>query len=958
MDKEKAKTEIKKLIEEFKVNYQKYKRELEANTETKLIEPLFQILGWTKNDFVKREKSHRGERLGFADYAFYIGDKIVFFLEAKKVGIPLEKEAYKQVISYALSKRVPFAVATNFEELKIFCVEQQDAINNKFRVFNGPDDYINNFEDLLFLSKESFEQGLTLKKAESEGRLRKRVSIDKALLEDLMLIRKFISDDLEKNYPGKYQINEKDEIIQRIVDRLIFIRRCEDIGINPENMIIEDIRRLPDNKAYPKLKEIFHKYNEIYNSGLFVIAKDNDCDQVNINGAIIKKLAYNLYESKDKNYIYNFDWIDADILGQVYEQYLGIILEQTKSGRARLKDSQAHKKEQGIYYTPTWVVEYIVKNTIGEILKDKKVNPKKIKILDPACGSGSFLIKAFDHLCNHLASTEESKQHRIDSQGNYSVKTEILKNNIYGVDLDNKAVEITKLNLLLKAAEKYRKLPEEIDMHIRHGNSLISDESIGQLNTFKWVGDFQEGSFDVIIGNPPYVKLQNLNKDQIDYFYSNYKSATKHYDIYVLFIERALYLLKEGGLLGFILPSKFFNAEYGNGLRKLISKNKSLHKIVDFKDFQVFDNATTYTCLLFLKKTKNKNFEYLELSNKDELKGSSRTFMKLQYKKSIQEQPSENNWNFSSGGTAKIINKLNNINLKLGEVSKDIFQGFLSGRDKFYFVSLIEDMGKLAKVKNLFDKKYYILEKALLKKVLKGKEIRRWKIDWKNLFMVYPYKIIDGSTSLIPMDEFKKYYPNTFQYLFHYKKELMNSETSEAVDETNWYRFRRARSPEQFENPKIMTQVLASKNSFTFDEKDKYYFVGGGNAGGFGIILKEEYSEDYYFVLSILNSKLLEFYLKNISTMFRGGFYSYGKRFIEKLPIIIPPEKEKSKLAELAKRQLENGKRLNEFRDKKTSESAKLEEEIKKTDKEIDEIVYKLYGITEEEKKIIEESLK
>ena len=186
----------------------------------------------------------------------------------------------------------------------------------------------------------------------------------------------------------------------------------------------------------------------------------------------------------------------------------------------------------------------------------------------------------------------------------------------------------------------------------------------------------------------------------------------------------------------------------------------------------------------------------------------------------------------------------------------------------------------------------------------------------------------------------------------------MNSETSEAVDETNWYRFRRARSPEQFENPKIMTQVLASKNSFTFDEKDKYYFVGGGNAGGFGITLKEEYSKDYYFVTSLLNSKLLQFYLKNISTMFRGGFYSYGKRFIEKLPMIIPSEKEKSKLAELAKRQLENSKRLNEFRDKKTSESAKLEEEIKKTDNEIDELVYQLYGITDEEKKIIEESLK
>lgn len=958
MDKEKAKVEIKKLIDDFKSNYQKYKKELEANTETKLIEPLFQILGWTKNDFVKREKAHRGIRSGFADYAFYIGDKIVFFLEAKKVGISLDKEAYKQVISYALSKRVPFAVATNFEQLTIFCVEQQDALSNKFRVFNEPDDYVNNFEDLMFLSKESFEHGLTLKKAGDEGRLKKRVSIDKALLEDLMLIRKLISDDLEKTYPEKYQINEKDEIIQRIVDRLIFIRRCEDVGISPENMLIEDIRRLPDNKAYPKLKEIFHRYNEIYNSGLFALAKDNDCDQVDINGVIIKKLAYNLYESKDHTYIYNFDWIDADILGQVYEQYLGIILEQTKSGRAKLKNSQAHKKEQGIYYTPTWVVEYIVKNTIGEILKDKKIKPENIKVLDPACGSGSFLIKAFDYLYNHISGTEESKQHRIDSQGNYSAKTEILKNNIYGVDLDNKAVEITKLNLLLKAAEKYRKLPEEIDLHIKHGNSLISDENIEGLDAFKWLGDFKEGSFDAIIGNPPYVKLQNLNKNQIEYFYSHYKSATKHYDIYVLFVEKALSLLREGGVLGFILPSKFFNADYGEGLRKVISENKSLNKLVNFKDFQVFDNATTYTCLLFLKKSKNKNFEYLELNNKNELNTSSRVFMKLQYKKSTLEQPSQENWSFATGDNTDIIGKLKKIELKLGDISKDIFQGFLSGRDRIYFVSLIGDGKEVVKVINLSDKKEYVVEKKLLKKVLKGKEIRRWKIDWKNLYMVYPYVINDGTSSLVSIDELKKQYPHIYQYLLHYKKDLMSSETSEAVDETNWYRFRRARSPEQFENPKLITQVLASKNSFTFDEKDGFYFVGGGNAGGFGITLNDNFSSDYYFVLSLLNSKLLEFYLKHISTPFRGGYYSYGKRFIEKFPIVVPSDKEKFKLTELAKRQLENSKKLREFGDKKTSETVKLEEEIKRTDAEIDEIIFKLYGITEKEKKTIEESLK
>jgi len=541
--KEEAKKEIQNIIDDFKENYEKHKKELEANTETKLIEPLFKALGWTSNDFVKQEKAHRGTKTGHADYAFYIGDRIVFFLEVKKIGVYLEKEADKQVISYALSKRIPFAVSTNFEQLRIFCVEQEKALDNKFRVFDEPDHYISRFHDLWLLSKENFEQNTTYEMAASEGRLKHRVSIDKALLDDLMHIRKLIAFDIEKNYPNKYEINERDDIIQRILDRLIFIRRCEDVGINPENIILlEEIRILPDNKAYPKLKEIFSKYDSMYNAGLFAKAEDNDCDKIDINGRIIKDLTHYLYESKNKEYIYNFGWIDADVLGQVYEQYLGKILAQTKSGRTKLKGGQLHKKEQGIYYTPTYIVDYIIKNTVEELLKNKKVKAQEIKILDPACGSGSFLIKAFDYLYKNLTFNEEVKQHKIDSQGKYSIKTEILKKHIFGVDLDNKAVEITKLNLLLKAAEKGRKLPEELDEHIRQGNSLIDDDNTVGLDAFKWEGSFDVGSFDVVIGNPPYVFGGNLGIKDTDkeFFKENYISAKRKLNLFSLFIEKGL----------------------------------------------------------------------------------------------------------------------------------------------------------------------------------------------------------------------------------------------------------------------------------------------------------------------------------------------------------------------------------------------------------------------------------
>ena len=952
--KEDAKNKIKELIDDFKTNYQTYKIGSEADTETKLIEPLFKILGWEKDDFYKQESVSRAGKKGRADYAFKMNDKVVFFLEVKKVGVPLEKEADKQVISYALSKRVPFAVSTNFEELKIFCVEQEDAIKNKFRVFNSPDDYLASFEDLIFLSKESFEQGLTLKKAESEGRLKRRASIDKVLLEDLMRIRKLISDDIEKRYHEKYQINEKDEIVQRIIDRLIFIRRCEDIGIQPDDISLEELKHLPHNKIYPRLKDIFKRYNDIYNSGLFAIAKDNDCDVINIDGAIIQKLTYYLYESKDGSYIYNFDWIDADVLGQVYEQYLGIILSQTKSGRSKLKEGQAHRKEQGIYYTPTYIVDYIVKNTVGELLKDKKIDVSKIKILDPACGSGSFLIKAFDYLTEHLSKSSEAKQHRIDSQGNYSIKTEILKNNIYGVDLDNKAVEITKLNLLLKAAEKGRKLPEELDMHIRHGNSLIDDESVAGLNAFKWVGDFQEETFDVVIGNPPYIRIQTLEGNSVDFFNSHYKSATKNYDIYALFVEKGFSLLKERGMLGFILPSKFFNADYGEGLRKVIAENKALNKIVDFKDFQIFDGATTYTCLLFLKKGKNKQFEYLELADQENLP-LSRTMMQFKFKKSKQEQPKEAEpWNFVSSDYKPIMEKLCAIKLKLRDISDNIYQGIITGADKIFVVIKKED--------NLFysseTNRNYRFEKDLLHPLLKGsKHIRRYRIDPSEKYVIFPYRIIDKKAIPITEVELKEKYPKIYNYLLENKTSLQKRDMGK-MKGSLWYLFSRNQNLTRFGQEKIMTPCIAKSPSFTYDAKSDFFFVGSGGGGGgaYGITLKD--IALHHYILAILNSKPAYFFIKQTSSKFSGGFFAFNRQYIEHISIIIPNDQLKDKLSELSKKQLERSKALNSFGDKKTSETAKIEQEIKETDSEIDELVYKIYGITEEEKKIIEESLK
>lgn len=902
MDDEKIKKNIQNIIDDFRENYQEYKKESEASIETRLIEPLFRLLDWTEKDFKKREHAQREGKRGFADYTFYIGDKKVFFLEVKKIGVPLDKEADTQVISYALSKSVPIAISTNFEELKVFCVEEENVSKRKIIVFNKPEEYTENIHDFVLLSKSSFEQNLLLKKAENLGLLKKRITIDKPLLDDLILIRKFIADDIEKSYPDKYQPNEKEEITQRIIDRLIFIRKCEDTGINPDNLILKDAIAVPDNKAYSKLKEIFEKYNEVYNSGLFAIDKDNECDKITINGEIIKKLINYLYTSKNGGYVYNFEWISADILGQVYEQYLGMILEQTKSGKSKLKNGQAHRKEQGIYYTPTYIVDYIVKNTVGELLKNKKIKAKEIKIVDPACGSGSFLIKAFDYLYDNLSISKDSKQYRIDSQGKYSIKTEILKNNLYGVDLDNKAVEITKLNLLLKAAEKNRRLPEEIDLHIRHGNSLINDETIAILDAFQWIGDFQEGCFDVVIGNPPYVRNDTLPKTDKQYFMNKYHSTIGKFDLYLVFIEKALRLLKENGYLGFIVPSKFMAADYGAKLRSFLLENSLILQIIDVSNLPVFEGVATYPCIIILQKKKTKSKKHnikiaSQIKSVEDFKNITKKYSLLPQQK--YESNSKNIFTLSTDKSSEnLLSKIKGKNATLLEIC-EIKAGIHNGNIREKLITEKQEDG-------------------FCKKLLLGSDIDRYSKSCRKLYIRYNPKIIDKDEG---------------EYCSLREERIFTSKE------------------------KILVRDIGKRLPATYDD-EQFYCMDTI----YIILLRDSFKDkfDLKYILAVLNSSLIDFYFRKIfGTVHVGSNYQrYKRQFLVDLPIKSVSTTQQEQIVKCVDKILFFKKRLNKIGDKKTSESAKLEEEIKNIDKQIDEIVYKLYGLTKEEIAIVEESLK
>ncbi len=580
-------------------------------------------------------------------------------------------------------------------------------------------------------------------------------------------------------------------------------------------------------------------------------------------------------------------------------------------------------------------------------------------------------------------------------------KAAILRNNIFGVDIDPQAVEITMMSLYLKALEgergllpKKQHLLPPLSNNIKCGNSLIGfdifdslpleggglgrgwdDETKSRINPFDWnskstgFGEIMhpsqsplakggsEGGFDVVIGNPPYVRIQILPREQVEYFNNKYISATGNYDIYVLFVEKALELLRENGIHGFILPHKFFQASYGQGLRKLISEKKALKEIVNFRDNQIFEGASTYTCLQFLSKNKARTFKYadiIKLSNPSEQLGiivESDKFSDdnikagLISKKKVTSSP----WNFCFEDTVSLIDKLMKYSLPLENVTERIFQGLKTSADKIYVMDVINLNGNTIIVHSKQLEKDVELETELLKPLIKGGNMRRYLIEDNKKVVLFPYK----NGILIAKKEFQERYPLCWKYLSENKKYLENREKGKMKSE-KWYAYGRTQALEVIGLKKIITPDIAPSASYCFDEEGKYYFSGGA-AGGYGILAKSSINPKY--LLALLNSKLLDWYHHQLSTNFRGGYFSYESRFIKQLLIRTidfnnPAEKAThDNLVSLVDQMLELHKKKSSF--PLSAEREKIEREITLTDEKIDEIVYRLYGVTEEERSII-----
>jgi len=695
-------------IETFRRNLDSYLNPdyKEARVRQEFIDPLFAALGWdVRNEQgyaeaykdVVHEDTLRIPGIGLKapDYSFRIGGTRKFFVEAKKPAVYLkdDPEPARQLRVYSWSAKLQLGIVTDFQEFAIYDTRIRPREGDKAaiaRIFYCTyEQYAEKWDEIVgIFSREAILKGSFEKYAAANKGKRGTSEFDDAFLEDMEHWRSLLARNLALRNAGLSQ-RELNFAVQRILDRIIFLRIAEDRGIEPygqlmalttadSNWSVEEpaAARRTRPTLYPRLCEIFERADFRYNSGLFHFATEKGREEspdkltlgLELDDAVLKEIIGHLYYPKSP---YAFAVIPADTLGHVYEQFLGKVIYLTPDHHAKVEEKPEVRKAGGVYYTPTYIVDYIVRQTVGPLVEGK--TPKqveKIKVLDPACGSGSFLLGAYDYLLDwHLkyyighepASWAKKKNPPIYetapnahglgcSSGNWQLTTterkRILVSNLHGVDIDAQAVEVTKLSLLLKVLEGearelrgktqdfYRVLPD-LGNNIKCGNSLIGSDFYAQpdlpafdgearikINAFDWPIEFKPimdaGGFDAVIGNPPYIPLELLSEAERNYIRKHYSELSRKFDSSAAFILAFLPKISRQGRLGYIAPQTWETGENYADFRHLLVKTYGISTVVNLP-FNIFKDAYIDTGMFIFTKQRGLSYSLCVMPKKVEI---------------------------------------------------------------------------------------------------------------------------------------------------------------------------------------------------------------------------------------------------------------------------------------------------------------------------------------------------
>ena len=1016
-----------------------------------LRELFVKVLGYTLNpspnfNLITEKKNETNSKK--ADGAIQKDGKVIGVIELKDHKTTDLSKVEPQAFNYkSQHPDARYVVISNFEKLRLYidnAVEYREW--DLFRMTH--DDFRELF---LCLAWPQVERGVALQmKQESVS---SEDQITKALYKDYSQFKRVLFADILKQNPAPEGKDEKEwqlllfKKTQKLLDRLLFIFFAEDCGLLPPNSMVqiidqwESLKEMDEYRPfYDRVKKYFGYMNtgyqgkkyEIfaYNGGLF--KPDEVLDNIKISDELLVAHTRKLSE-------YDFESdVDVNILGHIFENSLSEIEEVTQQINSGKTPQTSKRKQDGVFYTPQYITKYIVENTVGRLCAEKKqqmnivedeyfsdqrrqMQTKKrlldqlqqyrdwllqITILDPACGSGAFLNAALQFLMAEHKLIDEMEAKVAGSAIVFQdVENSILEHNLYGVDINEESVEIAQLALWLRTAKPHRKL-NSLNENIKCGNSLISDPAIAGEKAFNWQEQFpkvfEKGGFDVVIGNPPYLRVQGLreNHQKESVFYEhNFVSATGRFDFYVLFIEKGFSLLNKNGVLSFILPHKFINADFGIGIRNYIYDSKALNNLVSFGAEQVFSDASVYTCIIGLSHG-NSVFHYAKVKPL-ELQEASDTHTEIL----IDNLADTTRWSFQSSEDSNVIAKINKQPLLFKTITKACSQGTVSMGDDIYMLKgKIEGNYFIGFSEQI--QQYVKLEKDIMKPILKGEDIKRYAPLENTYWLIYPHHSVNGKTIPYEENEMKEHFPLTYEYLLQFKSELVDKKIRYKTNEKYWYALHRSREITMFETPKIITAEISFGCNMTYDTKNLYH-----NTKCYTILFDEVFEKYTQAYLTILNSRILWYYLSQTGYTLRGGFFCFKTKYLEPfhLPDLASPENQdiadtlsvfanqmfslnsqiqekrtrflrrlsenfegikittalqtfdqldfKGFVAELKKQKIKlslvEQDEWEDYFNQYRQACQELSEQIKATDNEIDNKVFDLYGLTQEEREIV-----
>lgn len=976
---------LQDLIGLFKQRYLEHPDSIQPNIiAQEFVPPLFESIGW-QNGETSACITSRGTRQGLPYFGLELGREVkaVVFASGKQTQTSSEVAA-DIAVGTAYNMEVDWAVVTNFAETTLYHTLQV-AREAGDRSPAGPPVVHYSFQDYAkadepssianTLSPWAFVKGYTDELGEKVAKKQQR-RWRQALIQLMLQLLKEWQFELLEAIPGDEQ--ELNLAINRLFHRLIFMRSVEDRGLDQQRSL-QEVLAAATGEALEVLRQLFTHFRKNFDSELFAPSL---VDQMQLDEATLRGRISRLYEPAVVPIKFDFSLIDPDMMGRLYEQHLRLrisrVVRPQEEALLELRRTIATSpalRTQGIYYTPPWLVNYVVEHTLGKWLKTRcPATWDDVKVLDLACGSGAFLQRAYEELLVYFKNKWE-QQGRVFG---YRERREILEKSIFGIDENEGAVQNTQLVLWLRAQPtsnhvEAHELPQ-LDSNIICGNSLLGGpanpaeekELLSRYFESNWQikkpviwrerfsGVTDNGGFDIIVGNPPFANIRSLHRerpDDIPYLRATYESAKGNFDQAALFVEQAFRLLHNDGLLGMVIPDGLLHSAAGKALRDILTEKQAVYRMVDFTGEEIFKRVMVYPRLLFLQrrsssKVRSIAIRRLERVSNIQLSEADKSPEVLTAEVTAVDSPhpvdsAASSWFFRTNRENELRRKLENQSTPLKEIA-NVRQGPNTGADDVFVLERIGQDNQLITVFSKLLNQRYEIEAPLLRPFLDRKDVQPYSLHQTSKVCLCPYF---PSGELIPPDVLALNYPRAWGYLNQCREILLKHRQSVRFSE-RWYGFSRPTLVRYLHVPAVVVPFTARSATYCLVSDQRYQIPG---RAGCGNVVEFNKPDDAMFYLGLLNSSLLNWYLQGMSSLRRGGYYEHTKGIVERLPVISPEIHADSKDWI---QQLKNfTSKAIDVMQRPHSQRFNLLYDLQK---EIDKLVYWLYDLTAEEILLVE----